>query len=53
MDVAVLPVVVSVCMAVGAYVVTHKLIGSQSVKDSFIKANLFGKDLNKKSEDKV
>ena len=30
-----------------------RLIGSRVMRDSFIKAGMFGKDLNKKSEDKV
>ncbi len=46
-------VVVDIFMALAAYVVTDNLISSRSIKDSFIKANLFGKDLNKTSEDKV
>ena len=46
-------VVAAVCMAVGAYLVTDSLMGSTAVRDMFIKANLFGKDLNKTSEDKV
>lgn len=44
---------VNIFMAVLSYLVTDKIIGSQVVRDSFIKANLFGKDLNKTSEDKV
>ena len=48
-----LAVVVDVLMALLAYAVTNNLIGSRSIKDGFIKANLFGKDMNKTSEDKV
>lgn len=48
-----LAVVVDVFMALAAYVVTDRLIGSQGIRDGLIKANLFGKDMNKKSEDKV
>ena len=48
-----LAVIVDVFMALMAYMVTDNLISSRSIKDGFIKANLFGKDLNKTSEDKV
>ena len=41
------------CMAFGAYLISDGLIGSRSMKDSFIKAGLSGKDLNKTSEDRV
>ena len=51
MDLAV--VVVDVLMALLAYLVTNNLMGSRNIKDGFIKANLCGKDMNKKSEDKV
>lgn len=50
---AYLTVFADVCMAVGAYLVSDGLIGSRSMKDSFIKAGLSGKDLNKTSEDRV
>lgn len=50
MDVAIL---VNVCMAVAAYLLTDSLIGSAAIKDSFIKGNLFGRDMNKSSGDKV
>ena len=50
MDIAIL---VSFFMSVAAYAAANSLIHSKTIKDSFIKANLFGKDLNKKSEAKV
>lgn len=53
MDIAIVAVVVAIGMAVGAYLVTDGLIASTAVRDMFIKANMFGKDLNKTSEDKV
>jgi len=40
-------------LSVAAYATSYRLIGSESVKLSFIKAKLFGRDLNKTSEDKV
>ena len=43
-------ILVNVLMAILAYVTTDRLIGSKAIKDKFIKANLFGKDLNKTSE---
>lgn len=48
-----LAVIVNVFMSVVAYVATDNLICSPTIIDSFIKANLFGKDLNKTSENKV
>ncbi len=45
--------VATMLLSVAAYFLAYKLIGSESVKQSFIKAKLFGKDLNKTSEDKV
>lgn len=50
MDVA---LAVNIGMTVLAYVMADKLISSQGIKDRFIKANLFGKDMNKISKDKV
>ena len=41
------------CMALVAYLITDGLIGSRAMRDSFIKAGLSGKDLNKTSEDRV
>ena len=41
------------CMAFGSYLISNGLIGSRAMKDSFIKAGLAGKDLNKTSEDRV
>ena len=39
--------------SVAAFLVAHKLIGSQTMQELFIRAGLFGKDLNKTSEQKV
>lgn len=50
MDLALL---VCVFMSLAAYKVAESLIGSQAIRESFIKANLFGKDMNKKSEARV
>ncbi len=44
---------VSGCVGLGAYFMADRLIGSGSMTDNFIKAGLFGKDLNKSSENKV
>ena len=44
---------VDACLALGAYLIADGLIGSRSMRESFIKAGLFGKDLNKSSEKKV
>ena len=44
---------VNIFMAGVAYVMVDRLLSSQTIKDKFIKANLFGKDLNKASEDRV
>ena len=49
----VIVVLVDVFMALVAYVVTDRLISSKGIRDGLIKANLFGKDMNKTSEDKV
>lgn len=43
----------NVGLSVIAYFIAYSLIGSDSLKKKFIKANLFGKDLNKKSDDPV
>lgn len=48
-----LTVAVDVLMALGAYLIADGLIGSRSMRESFIKAGLSGKDLNKTSEDRV
>lgn len=45
--------VATVALSLAAYFLAYRLIGSESVKLSFIKAKLFGRDLNKTSEDKV
>ena len=46
-------IIVNVLLSAGAYVVADRLIGSQSMRSSFIKAGLSGKDLNKTSEERV
>ena len=48
-----LAIIVNVCMAVIAYVVADRLISSHDVLSGFIRANLFGKDMNKTSEARV
>ena len=48
-----LSVFADLCFAAGAYFISNGLIGSQVMRDSFIKAGLSGKDLNKTSEDRV
>ena len=48
-----LSLLVSGCVGLGAYYIADGLIGSRSFADSFIKAGLFGKDLNKSTENKV
>ena len=40
-------------MACGAFFLTDGLIGSRSIKEMFIKSGMFGKDMNKRSEEKV
>ena len=47
--------VASACigLSVASYFAAHALIGSESIRRKFIKANLFGKDLNKKSNELV
>ena len=40
-------------MELGAYLIAYGLIGSLSTRESFIKAGLFGKDLNKSTGDRV
>lgn len=46
-------VLVNMVLSGGAYLAANKLIGSNTMRDSFIKARLFGKDLNKTSDEKV
>ena len=46
-------IVVDVVLSAGAYVVADRLIGSEIMRNSFIKAGLSGKDLNKTSEERV
>ena len=48
-----LTIFVDVCLALGAYLIADGLIGSLSTRESFIKAGLFGKDLNKGTGDRV
>ena len=48
-----LTIVVDMAMALGAYLIADGLISSRSMRDSFVKAGLSGKDLNKTSEDRV
>lgn len=36
-----------------AYVVCDRVLGSSDTKESFVRSGMFGKDLNKKSEEKV
>lgn len=43
----------SVSLSALAYFTAYSLIGSETVKKKLIKANLFGKDLNKKSDELV
>ena len=44
---------VSALGGLAAYYTANRVIGSSSMTNSFIKAGLFGKDLNKTSENKV
>ena len=44
---------IDVAIACGAYVVTNRVLGSPDTNESFLKAGMFGKDLNKKSENKM
>ena len=44
---------VNLVFSVGAFLAARKVIGSSAMQDLFIKAGLFGKDLNKTSEKKV
>lgn len=44
-------IVFSVLYSVAAHVLCHRLI--HSTKDMFVKARMFGRDLNKTSDDKV
>ena len=44
---------IDVAVACGAYVVADRVLASPNTKESFLKSGMFGKDLNKKSEDKV
>ena len=46
-------VLVNAVFSGGAFLAADRLIGSRTMRDSFIKAGLFGKDLNKTSEDRV
>ncbi len=44
---------VSGLVGIAAYFIADRVIGNRSMTDSFIKAGLFGKDLNKTSERRV
>lgn len=46
-------VFVAFFMALGAYLIADGLIGSQGVRDSFIKAGMAGKDMNKKEDTRM
>ena len=48
-----LSVFVNLLFSGGAYLAADRLIGSETMRGSFIKAGLFGKDLNKASEARV
>lgn len=45
------PIIINLIMSVFAYVVTLRLI--PKLRDMFIKANLFGIDMSKRTSDKV
>lgn len=45
------PIIVNAIMSLGAYVITVKVI--PKIRDMFIKANLFGIDMSKRTSDKV
>lgn len=45
------PIVINVIMSVIAYIITVRII--PKLKDMFIKANLFGIDMSKRTSDKV
>ncbi|XP_046388610.1 UDP-N-acetylglucosamine--dolichyl-phosphate N-acetylglucosaminephosphotransferase [Ischnura elegans] len=47
------PVFVSAIMSVISYFVTEKVIQKPKLKEMFVKANLFGVDLNKQSKEKI
>ncbi|XP_071445230.1 UDP-N-acetylglucosamine--dolichyl-phosphate N-acetylglucosaminephosphotransferase [Hetaerina americana] len=47
------PIFVSGAMSVVSYLITETIIFKQKLKEMFIKANLFGIDLNKKGKEKV
>ena len=49
----VVSVPVNLGFSVAAFVVAYRVIGSRTMQDLFIRAGLFGKDLNKTSEQKV
>lgn len=48
-----LSVCVNLLFSGGAYMAADRLIGSGTMRESFIKAGMFGKDLNKSSEARV
>lgn len=53
MEEAMLSVFVNLAFSLGAFVTADRAIRSQAMRSLFVKANLFGKDLNKTSEAKV
>lgn len=53
MEEAMLSVFVNLAFSLGAFVTADRAIRSQAMRNLFVKANLFGKDLNKTSEAKV
>ncbi|CAH1983922.1 unnamed protein product [Acanthoscelides obtectus] len=46
-----IPIIINFIMSIGAYCITVKVI--PSIKDKFIKANLFGIDMSKTTSDKI
>ena len=46
-----LPLILNTIMSVGAYLITLRLI--PKLRETFIRANLFGIDMNKRTSDKV
>ena len=46
-------VLVDLMVGFGAFLIADGLIGSRAMRDSFIKAGLAGKDLNKKTENRM
>ena len=44
---------VNLAFCVAAFLVADRVIGSRTMRELFVRANLFGKDLNKTSEERV